>query len=126
MSYATISAFGNPEDKSKSPKDDSIYLQSLEEKKKALSENKYVLSYAYTTWCVPCKRLGPEYSKLTNNYNRPTYCMLVKENAEEELTAGISAVPTFIYYKNGKEFERYTGTDLDLVESKLQEMMDRK
>ena len=65
----------------------------------------------YATWCGPCKILGPRLDQLAGSYtNRIQF---VKVNVDEASTLArqydIQAIPTLIFFKNGKVVDRIIG-----------------
>lgn len=70
-----------------------------------------VIVDVYADWCGPCKRLAPVMKELSDEYPQYTF---IKIKAEEENfsllnTLGVQALPTIIFYKNGKEIRRELG-----------------
>jgi thioredoxin 1 len=66
-----------------------------------------VLVDFYATWCPPCRRMLPVVDELAKEHK------VLKVNIDEELEISsnynISAVPTFIVFKNGVEQTRLVG-----------------
>jgi len=65
----------------------------------------------YATWCGPCKVLSPRLEKLAGEFSGKI--KFVKVNVDEaQKLAGrfqVSAIPTLIFFKNGKVEDRVTG-----------------
>jgi thioredoxin 1 len=62
-------------------------------------------------WCVPCKQLEPELSKLADEYSGKVRILKIDVDEASDLTArlGVMSVPTVILFVNGKATERSTG-----------------
>lgn len=66
---------------------------------------------AYTDWCHYCKGVAPLFSELSNEMAGKV--KFVKLNIETEYSVAnglnIEALPTFLFYKNGKVVDRQAG-----------------
>lgn len=76
-----------------------------------LNESPLLVVDVYTDWCPPCKKLSPIFAELNAEYG--TSFRFAKFNAEtEEALANqfqITAYPTILFIKEGKEVGRETG-----------------
>ena len=70
--------------------------------------DKVILVDFFATWCGPCHRMAPILTELANDFS------VAKVNTDEnfELASkyNVSAVPTFIVFKNGVEVKRLIGS----------------
>lgn len=73
----------------------------------------------YSTSCGPCRALLPTLEKLTAEF--PISKVNVYESPDLANEAKISAVPTLIFYKDGKEAKRLKGVQ---TEQALREAFD--
>ncbi len=68
--------------------------------------------------CAPCLALMPEVEKLEENYGGKV--KVTKINATQNkrfwLSIKVLGLPTYLFYKNGKEIERLTGEDTTISE----------
>uniref|UniRef100_A0A7N8YI91 Thioredoxin n=1 Tax=Mastacembelus armatus TaxID=205130 RepID=A0A7N8YI91_9TELE len=63
------------------------------------------------TWCGPCKKIAPEYEDLSKKPENKNVVFLkvdVDEAEDVSTDCGISCMPTFHFYKNGKKLHIYT------------------
>ena len=62
-------------------------------------------------WCGPCKMLAPVLEQLAERYDGKAVVAKVDVDEQRELalSLGISAVPTVIFLKDGKEADRKVG-----------------
>ena len=65
----------------------------------------------WATWCGPCRMVGPIIEKLGEKYESSAVIAKVDVDAEGDLSLrfGIMSIPTVVFLKNGKEFERKIG-----------------
>lgn len=80
-----------------------------------LTSHTYLIADFYATWCPPCKQIAPIYSQLATTNSASGKFSFVKVNVDEqrELAAqhGITAMPTFLLFKDGKKIEEIRGAD---------------
>ncbi len=79
--------------------------------KDVLSKNKDVVVDFWAEWCEPCKLIAPIIEELAKEYaGKVTFCKFnVDHGPEIAVSYGISAIPTLIYFKNGKPVDQITG-----------------
>ena len=65
----------------------------------------------WATWCCPCRMVGPIIEKLGEKYESKAVIAKVDVDAEPDLARrfGVMSIPTVVFLKNGKEFERMVG-----------------
>ena len=58
------------------------------------------------TWCPPCKAIGPKFEAMAKEFPN-VVCVKCDVDAAKDVAefAGISCMPTFKFWKNGKEVE---------------------
>ena len=76
-----------------------------------------VLIDFWASWCGPCKMMSPVIDEIANETQETL--KVCKVNVDDELNLakkyGVSALPTLIYFKNGKVVKDYVGV-LDSAE----------
>ena len=75
----------------------------------------------FATWCGPCKRIAPAFEDLADKYF-PVVTFLkvdVDQSAELVNTFDISAMPTFVFLKDGKIIKKVEGADIREINNGL-------
>ncbi|MDO5414662.1 MAG: thioredoxin family protein [Bacillota bacterium] len=75
-----------------------LFKQQVEE------EKKIVLAEFWAPWCVYCRRIGPAYKKIAEEYSDKLVIGQVNIDEEPELAQenNIEVVPSLILYKDGQ------------------------
>ena len=75
----------------------------------------------WATWCGPCRMVGPVIEKLGEQYEGKAVIAKVDVDAEPDLARrfGIMSIPTVVFLKNGKEFQRLVGVQSPQVYADL-------
>ena len=70
----------------------------------AMTEGKTILVDYWAPWCSYCRRIGPAYEKIAEEYGNNI--IVAKVNIDEEVQLAqqekIGVIPTLILYKDGK------------------------
>ena len=72
----------------------------------------------FATWCGPCKRIAPLFENLADKFYPAIAFLKVDVDESPELIDrfDISAMPTFIFLKDGKLVKRVEGADVEALE----------
>ncbi|KAI9171609.1 Thioredoxin-like protein [Paramyrothecium foliicola] len=69
----------------------------------------------YADWCGPCQQIAPYYETIAKTLSRPQIVAFVKINSDnhKDISAqySISALPTFLLFRDGKIFSKVQGAD---------------
>jgi len=85
-----------------------VNLENFEEK--VLKSKKLVLVDFFATWCGPCKMLAPVLEEVCKEVKDVTIAKLdVDESLDLAKEYGVMSVPTVIFFKEGKEIDRFSG-----------------
>ncbi|KAE8632684.1 hypothetical protein XENTR_v10001632 [Xenopus tropicalis] len=82
------------------------YLASVEEYQCALKDagEKLVVIDFTAKWCGPCQRIAPDFEKLSTEFpDIVLYKVDVDDASDVAQVCGISSMPTFIFFKSGKQ-----------------------
>ncbi|CAJ2507380.1 Uu.00g085660.m01.CDS01 [Anthostomella pinea] len=67
----------------------------------------YVAVDFFADWCGPCKVIAPQYQALADKHAIPGVLAFAKVNVDHAQDAartyGVSAMPTFMFFKEGKQ-----------------------
>jgi thioredoxin 1 len=70
----------------------------------------------YADWCGPCKRLAPHLEELnTQKTNVRFYKVNIEINEETTAEQQITAMPTIVFFKNGKRVHEVVGADFTKI-----------
>ncbi|XP_076764760.1 thioredoxin-like [Xylocopa sonorina] len=74
------------------------------------------------TWCGPCQRIAPVFEQLSLKYPNAVFLKVdVDKCADTAAMQGVSAMPTFIFYRNQTKLGLCQGADPVGLESKIQQ-----
>ncbi|XTI92492.1 DUF1000-domain-containing protein [Cenococcum geophilum] len=75
----------------------------------------FSFSAVYADWCGPCKTIAPLYEQLSAQLSRPNIITFTKVDTEKQIEVtqsyGITAMPTFMIFKNGREVSKVRGAN---------------
>lgn len=85
-----------------------------------ISENPKVVIDFTASWCGPCKIIGPQFVNLSDKHPSWTFLKVDVDEAEEiSSTYNISAMPTFVFIKDGAEVSRFSGANVESLTERL-------
>ncbi|EDW85090.1 uncharacterized protein Dwil_GK12794 [Drosophila willistoni] len=74
------------------------------------------------SWCGPCQRIAPIFEQLSTKYPKAIFLKVDVDKCQDTATGqGVSAMPTFIFYKKKSKIDRIQGADVNSLEAKIQE-----
>jgi len=79
----------------------------------------------FATWCGPCKRIAPVFEDLADKFYPKVqfFKVDVDESAELVDMFGVSAMPTFIFLKDGQVVKKVEGADMMGLEAGFELLM---
>ncbi|KAK3718339.1 Thioredoxin-like protein 1 [Vermiconidia calcicola] len=91
-----------------------------------LSSSRIVVTDFYADWCGPCKAIAPVYEQLSAQLSRPSTITFTKVDTDEQKeitqTYGVSAMPTFVIFKQGREIKRVKGADPKALDAAVKQL----
>ncbi|KAI1288959.1 hypothetical protein EDD11_009486, partial [Mortierella claussenii] len=83
---------------------------------------KLVVVMFTAAWCGPCQTIKPIYEKLSNECHHVTFMKVdVDEFKELADKAGITAMPTFQYFKDNQKIAELKGTEATEIEKLIKQ-----
>jgi len=74
------------------------------------------------TWCGPCKRIAPFFDELSTKYPKAVFLKVDVDQCQETAAAnGVSAMPTFICFRNKTKIDKIQGADNKALEEKIKQ-----
>ncbi|RZC38103.1 thioredoxin-like protein 1 [Asbolus verrucosus] len=74
------------------------------------------------SWCGPCQRIAPIFQQLSTKYAKAVFLKIDVDKCQETAAAqGVSAMPTFIFYRNKTKVDTLRGADPTALENKIQQ-----
>ncbi|KXL51384.1 hypothetical protein M433DRAFT_57167 [Acidomyces richmondensis BFW] len=93
----------------------TVHVTSPQHFTQLLSSSRIVVTDFYADWCGPCKVVAPVYEQLSQQLSRPGIITFTKVDTDAQRTIAqtynISAMPTFLIFKAGRETKRIVGAD---------------
>ncbi|XP_047946569.1 TPR repeat-containing thioredoxin TDX-like [Salvia hispanica] len=106
-------------------KDGEIILihsgSELDEKLDAASKaSRLSVLYFTTTWCGPCRYVGPVFTSLAGKYPKVVFLKVdIDETREVAAEWDIRSIPTFIFVRNGEEVDELVTVDKNVLKQKI-------
>lgn len=96
--------------------------EAAELKKVVTTKTGLIVIKASAAWCGPCQRAAPVVEGFARKYPTTTFLHLdVDDGKDLARELKVTAMPTFIFIKGGKEIDRIQGADLDGVEQRIKQ-----
>ncbi|KAK4185963.1 PITH domain-containing protein [Podospora australis] len=106
----------------------TVKVSSAAQFQSLLQSSKLVVTDFYADWCAPCKQVAPIFEQLSAALSREnivTFAKVDTENQKDIAEAyGITALPTFIIFRNGKVTEKVQGADPRKLQSIVKKLSD--
>jgi len=85
------------------------------------NEGKLIVVDFYADWCGPCKQVAPYFKQMSTNYKNVVFLKVnVDELQRTSQQAGIRAMPSFLFMKNGKRVHFVEGANLQELQKTIE------
>jgi thioredoxin len=88
-----------------------------------LKANPLLIIDFYATWCGPCKVISPAFERLAKPHEASTTIIFAKCDVDKAKdvaqTCGITAMPTFQFFKSGSKVDEVKGADVQQLTTKI-------
>ncbi|GAQ08063.1 thioredoxin-like protein 1 [Aspergillus lentulus] len=105
-----------------------VHISSKEQFSTLLSTSKFVVADFYADWCGPCKAIAPAYEQLAKQLSRPNRITFTKVNVDEQQDIahayGVTAMPTFIVFQQGRPISTVRGADPKALSDAVRKLAD--
>ncbi|RNA02775.1 thioredoxin 1, partial [Brachionus plicatilis] len=96
---------------------DSVFVEKM-----STAGNRLVVVDFFATWCGPCNMIAPFFKQLTSKYPNAVFMKVDVDKCPGTAAANnVSAMPTFILFKQRAEIARVRGADKNQLENKIKE-----
>jgi len=86
------------------------------------AQSKLVIVDFTADWCGPCKRIAPFYDDLSTKYPRAVFLKVDVDVCTETASIhNVTAMPTFMFFKNKTMTDKIQGADNAALEAKIKE-----
>jgi len=102
---------------------DVIHIQNSEELKAKLNDvgDSLVVIDFFAVWCGPCKMIGPMIDGLSKELKEVVFLKVDVDECEDIAAEyEISSMPTFIFIKEGKVLETFSGANFNKLKETIE------
>ncbi|KAK6634501.1 hypothetical protein RUM43_011902 [Polyplax serrata] len=88
----------------------------------ATAGSKLVIVDFTATWCGPCQRMAPVFDTLSTSYPKALFLKVDVDKCQETAASqGVTAMPTFLFFKSKSKIDKVRGADPVTLESKIKQ-----
>lgn len=99
-------------------------ISTLKEFLQRIDTPKLTVTDFHAQWCGPCKAIAPVIEKFSENYTNVQFLKVdVDEAGDIAQEYGITAMPTFVLYKDGEPLGKIVGAAPDNVKKAIEKYM---
>jgi thioredoxin 1 len=94
--------------------------------KKTIEANENVIVKYYADWCGSCRLFAPKFKRLANDERFQGIAFIdvnAEKNPEARKAAGVTHLPFFAIFKNGKLLEGISTSKEEVVTAMLQKLL---
>lgn len=103
-----------------------INITSAQHFSQVLQSSRIVVTDFWADWCGPCKAIAPVYEQLSAQLSRPNVITFTKVDVDRQKdiaqTYSITAMPTFMIFKSGREAQRIKGANPKALDDAVKQL----
>ena len=92
---------------------------SISDFDKEISKNILTVAKFSANWCGPCRQIAPFVESLSKKYPNVNFVQIDTDKSEIGTKRGVSALPTFQFYINGRMLDEIKGANPGELENKV-------
>ncbi|CZT42015.1 uncharacterized protein RSE6_01841 [Rhynchosporium secalis] len=100
-----------------------LEIKSISQFNALKSSSSLLIIDFYATWCGPCKAISPVFAKLSTPHASSSSIVFAQVDVDKAKDVaqqcGISAMPTFQFYRGGKIIDEVKGADVQQLTTKV-------
>ncbi|PWN33299.1 putative TRX2-thioredoxin II [Meira miltonrushii] len=101
-------------------------IESYEDFQKIINGDKIAAIDFWATWCGPCKMISPLFEKFAGEAPSDQiafYKVDVDEQEKISQEVGITAMPTFVFFKNGQKITQTVGANPQQLQAAIKQVV---
>jgi len=86
-----------------------------------IASKKLVVTDFWASWCGPCQQMKPKFAAISDRYAKRATFLAVDVDKAKPIAQkyAVSSMPTFVFFKDGKELDRFSGADEQKLETAI-------
>jgi len=105
---------------------DIVSTEEFDAALQGAGESLVVIDYS-TSWCGPCKIIAPKYDELSEIYKNVAFLKVMGDSCPEAdklmRSQGVRALPSFHFWKNGKQVDSVSGAKAQALQDAIEAHM---
>jgi thioredoxin 1 len=103
-----------------------VHLTDADFEEKVLKNPLLVVVDFWAEWCGPCRMVAPVLEELSEECDGKALIAKINVDEHKQMAAnyGVQAIPTMIFFKDGKEAAKIVGVETKTnIKAKIEEML---